>query len=122
MTKQTINTLPKDTRTALIQKIIEGNSALPDLVEWLKAQGFVISKSALSRYSIITKERISRLSNVLLKLKLSPLTITTHLDELETLSELHAKRLILDDAINTLESVILATEKTNSQTTKKPVM
>lgn len=112
MTKQTINTvLPKDTHTALIQKIIEGNSALPDLVEWLSTQGFSISKSALSRYVILTKERLSRLNTLILHLKLSPLTIATHLDQLEALNQLHAKKLILDNEINTLERIVLETEQ-----------
>lgn len=54
--------LPDDVRQALNQKLLEqGFQGYEDLEDWLEAQGFEISKSALHRYGQDFEARVERL-------------------------------------------------------------
>jgi predicted DNA-binding transcriptional regulator len=58
-TRSSVAQLPEQTRTELERRLVQsGFSGYLDLAEWLKGQGFEISKSAIHRYGSAFEERI----------------------------------------------------------------
>lgn len=78
--RSTIDELPSEIKLKLDTRLSDVAYTYADLSEWLKAEGYEISKSAVGRYAIRTREAAQRVSETLRRTQVIAQAVEDHPD------------------------------------------
>lgn len=90
-----ITQLPEELKEQLDEKLLDTANTYEDIAEWLKAEGYDISKSAVGRYAIRANQATQRVVETLEKTK----AIAAAVEKNPSLDYTRASRMVLMDGL-----------------------
>lgn len=91
----TIDELPEPLKSQFEAKLTDPSNTYSDLSGWLKAEGYAISKSAIGRYAIRTREAAQRVAETLQRTQAIAKAVEAHPD----LDYTQAAQMVLMDGL-----------------------